>query len=79
MFNAPISRSWPEALFGAVVFGLLFAFLALAEERLFSGHFHVTNTVLGFGGFAFLGYLGVVGATRYRDRKTADAPSQTHE
>lgn len=66
MFDDQAFQSWPIILVGAALFAGLFALLALLTEVIFEGAPEVTGSVVGFGGAAFLGYVGTaVLARRY--------------
>lgn len=66
MFDDRAFQSWALILAGALGFALLFSTIALMIELLFEGAFRVTWHVVGLGGAAFMGYLGI-GALHRRE------------
>ena len=65
MFDSQAFQSWSHIIVGAFVFALLFAAAVAMGEALFEGSIRVSRAVVGLGGGAFLGYIGVAVIVRH--------------
>ena len=65
MFDGQAFESWYHIVLGALCFAVLFGAAVAMGEALFDGSLRVTRSVVGLGGGAFLGYIGVAMLVRY--------------
>lgn len=65
MFDGQVFQSWYHIVLGALCFAILFGATVAMGEALFDGSFGVSRAVVGLGGGAFVGYIGVALLVRH--------------